>query len=183
MATTFDNFLHNVLKDLRVELTDEFDRNFERKAFFTDAWPATKRAVSRGSLMMRTGDLRAGNKTEVLSNGLSFTNSMPYAAIHNEGGTLTVTAAMKKYFWAMYYKASGGVTTKKSGQVSKSKRNMALTQEAEYFKGLALMKVGSKLKIPQRQFIGPHNKVDEMVQQVLDENVKELAAYIAQRLK
>ena len=26
----------NILSDMRVELTEEFDRNFERKAFFTD---------------------------------------------------------------------------------------------------------------------------------------------------
>lgn len=28
----------NILSDMRVELTEEFDRNFERKAFFTHKW-------------------------------------------------------------------------------------------------------------------------------------------------
>lgn len=28
----------NILSDMRVELTEEFDKNFERKAFFTDKW-------------------------------------------------------------------------------------------------------------------------------------------------
>lgn len=28
------------IQDVAVELTDEFDRNFERKAFFDEAWPA-----------------------------------------------------------------------------------------------------------------------------------------------
>ncbi len=28
----------DILDGLRVELTDEFDRNFERKAFFSDKW-------------------------------------------------------------------------------------------------------------------------------------------------
>jgi hypothetical protein len=29
-----------LLKDIKVELDDEFDRNFERKAFFITAWQA-----------------------------------------------------------------------------------------------------------------------------------------------
>lgn len=29
-----NDFLNNVMRDLKVELDDEFDRNFERKAFF-----------------------------------------------------------------------------------------------------------------------------------------------------
>ena len=30
---------HKILNDLRVELSDEFDRNFQRKAFFDRPWP------------------------------------------------------------------------------------------------------------------------------------------------
>ena len=32
----------DILKDMRVELTEEFDKNFQRKAFFTDAWKPRK---------------------------------------------------------------------------------------------------------------------------------------------
>ena len=31
-----------ILNDLRVELSDEFDRNFQRKAFFDQSWPPRK---------------------------------------------------------------------------------------------------------------------------------------------
>ena len=34
-----DQLKRNILNDIRVELTEEFDRNFERKAFFTRAIP------------------------------------------------------------------------------------------------------------------------------------------------
>ena len=34
----------NILNDMRVELADEFDRNFERKAFFTRKW---KKAIKK----------------------------------------------------------------------------------------------------------------------------------------
>lgn len=38
------DLLHRILTDMRVELTEEFDKNFERKAFFTDKWK--KRATN-----------------------------------------------------------------------------------------------------------------------------------------
>lgn len=33
-----DQLKRNILSDMRVELAEEFDRNFERKAFFTRKW-------------------------------------------------------------------------------------------------------------------------------------------------
>ena len=44
----------NILQDLRVELTDEFDRNFERKTFFGNRWKP-RRIEGRGSLLLVTG--------------------------------------------------------------------------------------------------------------------------------
>ena len=35
------NLFTKILTDLKVELADEFDRNFERKAFFGKAWKRT----------------------------------------------------------------------------------------------------------------------------------------------
>ena len=46
-----------ILNDLRVELSDEFDRNFQRKAFFDRPWPPRKLG-KKGSLLMVTGKLR-----------------------------------------------------------------------------------------------------------------------------
>ncbi len=45
---------HRILQDLRVELTDEFDLNFERKAFFEGRWKP-RRNEGRGSLLLVTG--------------------------------------------------------------------------------------------------------------------------------
>jgi phage gpG-like protein len=180
---TSEQFLHNVLNDLRGELTDEFDRNFERNAFFDTAWPETKHSVTRGSLMQRTGGLRGSIKSRIEAGGLHFSSSLPYSGIHNEGGTITITDKMIKFFWAMYYKTSGAIGTKKDGSASKSKRNIELSQEAGYWKALALKKVGDKITIPQRQFIGHHPQVDVAVQQVCDDNVKEFADSIATALQ
>lgn len=55
---------------------------------------------------------------------------MPYAELHNNGGSFKVTAKMKKFFWAKYYETSG-IKTKKTAKMS---------IEAQQWKALALKK-------------------------------------------
>ena len=43
-----EQFKHNILLDMRVELTEEFDKNFERKAFFTDKWKKRANPNAKG---------------------------------------------------------------------------------------------------------------------------------------
>jgi phage gpG-like protein len=161
-----------ITNDLAVELADEFDRNFERKAFFNEKWPSTKINNARGSVMNRSGNLRRSIKYSVRDGMILFSSSLPYASIHNEGGEITVTAQMKKYFWAMYYKATGGITTKADGGESKSKKNIKLTDEAAKWKGLALMKIGQKIKVDKRQMVGDHPQVAKIVKGVIDDNME-----------
>lgn len=169
-----EEFLKHTLTDIKVKLTEEFDKNFERKAFFDKKWKNNKIHNYRGSLMMRSGKLRRSIRSRLTGAGIQFSSSMPYADIHNNGGEITVTAKMKRYFWAMYYKSSNAIQTTKKGKVSKSKRNIKLSQEAQKWKNLALMKVGQKMKIEQRQFIGHHPRVDAIIKDIINHNLKEL---------
>ncbi len=45
-----------ILNDIKVDLADEFDKNFERKAFFDKPWKARK-FPDKGSLLMQLGVL------------------------------------------------------------------------------------------------------------------------------
>jgi phage gpG-like protein len=179
----FEQFIKNILQDAKVELSDEFDRNFERKAFFTDKWPASKINNNRGSLMARKNTLRNSLKAEEHGNELKWSSSIAYATIHNEGGEITVSAGMKRFFWAMFYKASKAISTKKDGTNRTTKRNLLLTDEAANWKALALMKVGQKIKIPKRQFIGWHPVLDNSVEQIVEANLEELNDQILQIIK
>ncbi|WP_294719304.1 hypothetical protein [Prevotella sp.] len=67
----------NILKDMRVELADEFDKNFQRKAFFTDAWKPRKDPKALGSLLVVTGAMRRSIKSEVVGHGVRFSSSRP----------------------------------------------------------------------------------------------------------
>ncbi|MCZ2393038.1 MAG: phage virion morphogenesis protein [Chitinophagales bacterium] len=183
MANNTAKSIHRkILKDVRIKLKEEFDRNFERKAFFTKPWDTAKRNV-KGSLMMRTGALRKSMTATEKGDDIIFSSSLPYASIHNEGGEITITTQMKKFFWAMYYKASGGITTLKDGSVSKTKRNQKLSQDAEYWKSLAFKKVGDKLKIPPRPFIGYAPEVKQFIEDILHDNLKDIDEYFRKTFK
>jgi phage gpG-like protein len=171
------DFIKNIISDLRVDLTDEFDSNFERKAFFDKAWEASKLPNHKGSLLMRSGKLRRSIRPRETKNQLSWSSSLPYASLQNEGGEVVVTERMKRFFWAMFYKSNGAVTK------GNSERNKRLTGESAMWKALALQKVGAKMKIKQRQFIGDHPRVRERIKAVIDMNMKELEKEIFNKLK
>ncbi len=63
---TLKQIIKQTLEDIRTKLTDEFDRNFERKAFFDKRWSETKLINKRGSLLMRTGKLRRSIRTLII---------------------------------------------------------------------------------------------------------------------
>lgn len=173
-----------ILKDVRVELSEEFDRNFERKAFFNQPWPKRRRE-GKGSLMVASGRLRRSLKAkeDAGKGSITWTSSEPYAAIHNEGGTITVTKALKAHAWKEYYKLVPHISYRKDGSLSNSKRNRAVSKAAEMWKAIALMKVGSNIKMPKRRFIGNHPKVREAVERVLMNNTDEISKYILRQLK
>ncbi|MBD5230333.1 MAG: hypothetical protein HDS69_09940 [Bacteroidales bacterium] len=77
----------DILSDMRVELSEEFDRNFERKAFFSDKWKPRAHDYPRGSLLIVSGAMRRSTQGEVSGDGVRFTSSEPYTSLHNGGGT------------------------------------------------------------------------------------------------
>ena len=143
----------NILKDMRVELKDEFDRNFERKAFFSDAWKPRKDPKALGSLLVVTGAMRRSIKAEVADHGVRFSSSLPYTTIHNEGGkgTLTVKA---------HYR-----TNKKHG-----KRYRVRSHKRRF-------------NMPQRQFSGDGKETQQHIKNVIDDNLKQFDLSLAQFIK
>ncbi|MEG0760060.1 MAG: hypothetical protein RR411_01140 [Chryseobacterium sp.] len=179
----FNQLHRNILNDARIELTDEFDRNFERKAFFDQMWPSVKLINRRGSVMARTNNLRRGYRSRIEGEKIVFSNSMAYASIHNEGGEIKVTAKMKKYFWAMYYQSTGQMTRSRSGTVTRSQRNTNLSIEAMQWKALALQPIGKIINIQSRRVIGSHPRIREVIQEVVNDNLTDLNAIVVDRLR
>lgn len=171
-----------ILKDLSVELLDEFDRNFERKAFFDQPWQE-RRLNNRGSLLVVRGGsgLRGSLLAQINHYSITFSSHQPHAALHNEGGTLVVTERMKRFFWAMYYKYASRIRYRKDSKPYK--KSLSLGEQAQYYQSLALMRTGSLINMPKRRFIGPHPQVDNSVRQVADQHMQGIQTMLKQLLK
>ena len=174
MSSGIDIIIKRILRDVEVELTDEFDKNFERQAFFSQSWQRRKTPTRPGGhILVDTGALRRSISSKKDSTGIVFQSTLPYAAIHNEGGEIKVTAKMKRYFWHKYYETTGSFGRKKNGQRRNDKRTVQLSTEAEFWKWMALMKVGKTIKIPKRQFLGASPEVERAVRDIIEENLTE----------
>lgn len=174
MTDNFTRTIKKILRDIQVELTDEFDRNFEREAFFSEAWERRRSPVrANGHLLVDSGTLRRSIRSEIKESSIVFKSDLPYAAIHNEGGEIKVTQRMKKFFWYKYYSTTGTFGRRKDGSLRRDKRNNRLTTEAEFWKCMALMKVGASIKIPRRQFLSKSPEVEQAVREIIEENITE----------
>ena len=118
MGNEVQIIIKRILKDIQVELSDEFDQNFEREAFFSEAW-ARRKSPTRpdGHILVDTGNLRRSIQSRTTDNSITFFTTEPYAEIHNDGGEIVVTAKMKKYFWHKYYEATGSGFNFKAGVI------------------------------------------------------------------
>lgn len=185
-----DQYISKTLKDIKVEAADEFDKNFNDQAFFNDKWARRKYNddKSRG-LLVQSGTLRRSIVAKVTDRAsVLFQTTVPYARIHNEGGTITVTSRMKKYFWWKYITIvgskrpkAGTATTyserfqrKKNGELRNNRRNRELTEEAKFYKYMAMKKTGDKITIPKRQFIGNHPDLEKLLKEIAEKNAIQL---------
>ena len=119
-----DRYISKTLKDIKVEAADEFDKNFNDQAFFNDKWARRKYNddKSRG-LLVQSGTLRRSITAKITDrDSVLFQTTVPYARIHNEGGTITVTSRMKKYFWWKYITIVGSKRPKAGTATTYSER-------------------------------------------------------------
>lgn len=157
MAELIDGNLlkRRIIKDIRVDLTEEFDKNFERKAFFTKAWKKRKDPNANGSLLNVSGTLRRSirESSEETDSGVRFSSSVPYATVHNEGANsyATVREHQRKHY------KSGKVYTVHSYQ--------------------------RRVNIPQRQFVGDGQRTQEIIRGVIEKNLKDFGLSLTKFIK
>ena len=136
-----------------------FKESFVKEGFtdtsFT-AWKKTSNPMAGKRTLYNKGILmQSVRKVEQNKQRIVVESDTDYSEIQNNGGTVTVTPKMKRFFWAKFYEFSGKVKLNKEGTAASfNKSNKAISVKAMFFRRMALMKVGSKIKIPQRQFMG-----------------------------
>ena len=160
---------------------DHYQDNFRKGGFVNGGlqhWPQTKRqnsgsksaAAGYGPLLSRRNHLFSSVKYTPGDYCVRVANDVEYAPLHNWGGEThpTVTPRMRKFAWAMYYKAVG---KRKKGKT----RQGELPPEGGMWKGLALTrKKKLKVKIPQRQFIGESTELNKQIRQTVEAEIRNI---------
>jgi len=160
-----------------------FKQNFRRQGFLNNSlepWRKKSSNTSNSLILVQSGRLRDSLHAE--SNRpdriVFMPGDLPYADIHNNGGKIAVTAKMKRYFWYLYNKSIGKQKgrKKKNGELREDKANARYSQLAEFYKSMALKKVGSYIQIPKRQYIGESaslmKQLDQWLEQEIDKRFK-----------
>ncbi|MDR1172285.1 MAG: hypothetical protein LBL24_07525 [Bacteroidales bacterium] len=133
-----------------------------------DPWPASrgpltgKRTLYKKGILMRSIHVSSNTDRRIV-----FTSDTDYSDIHNNGGKIIVTPAMKRYFWSQYYRWGGGKTK------GKGKKAVSGNARAEWCKRMALKKVGSVIVIPKRRFMGESKTLMAQLNRIFaDETVR-----------
>ncbi len=182
--------VERVKKDIEKEVTDRlprkvgvaavnhFRQNF-RDAGWRDGglhpWKKTRRQQEGSKytpLTSRRDHLMRSIRYEKTAPGeVTVTDPVPYAAIHNEGGTInthpTVTPKMRRFAWAKAYSIAG--VKKGKGKLPKE-----LPPEAAKWRALALTKKSSlniKADIPKRQFMGGSMELMQKINGIINESL------------
>lgn len=155
-------------------------KRFSDSAFNGRAWqePYRRKLSFKGAqasyktLLSGTNHLRDVTYFKPEPRKVYIRNQVDYAQIHNEGGSIKVTAKMKRYFWYRYSAAKGARLTKKRGGLRKTKGNEALTREALFWRNMALKREGSLIRMPRRHFFGPDANMSKEIRKIIERELQ-----------
>ena len=160
-------------RKVAVKAKNFFKDGFAKGGFTDESFQEWQKGISplARKTMYNKGDLQNSIRSfQESEERVEVGTELHYAKIHNEGGTITVTPKMKKYWWAKYREYAGSITYTKKGKVSAKGRKA--NEKAEFCKRMALMKVGSKIKIPKRQFIGESDTLMKQLNEQFIDNIE-----------
>lgn len=155
-------------------VVESINENFRRGGFYNSRWKPTRRqqlgfhgvAGQYGPLLSKSNHLSRSTVSIPGKGQVTIQNSLEYAGIHNDGREIPVTSRMKRFFWAKYYET--GAVNPGTG----NRKKPASDAEADFWRGMALKRVGSRIKIPKRQFIGESPEVDKIVDEITDKELQ-----------
>lgn len=130
-ATSLERFFANLPRWAGNVVLNFFDDSWERQGFVDrrlSKWAKRKRPdaneAKRGErrTLVRTGRLRRGQRMKVSGNVVTIYNEVPYAQVHNEGGTVSGTASVRAH-------------TRKGKPVRAHTRSVSFTMPKRQFMG------------------------------------------------
>lgn len=129
-------------------------------------FPGKQRAI-----LTNRGNLRDSLRPSSTFNKALVRTSKPYAIVHNEGGAITITPKMRRFFWAMYYQSVKKIAKTKAGKSRNTKSNITISATAQIWKSLALHK-SNTLKIDQRPYMYHSKELTAKIDRLIDKLIK-----------
>ncbi len=175
-----NKLLDTLLTDIQTRLGDEFNRNFQRQAFFDKPWKPRQgnKNPKRGVLIGKgRGRLWKSLRSKIRGNSIVFTSNVPYASVHNEGfnGTQSVKAHSR------IIKAHTRHITARTSLKTRKEIKAHNQQVREHTQNVGAF--SRSMEIPQRQFIGDHPKVRSIIKETIDDTILEFNKQLEQQLK
>ncbi|MDJ0363584.1 phage virion morphogenesis protein [Hymenobacter sp. H14-R3] len=131
---------------------ESIDDNFRSQSFFGTPWKP--RVVTKGNdgraLLVQSGRLRRSFKLQNSGFTVVLFTDVPYAEIHNEGGTIAETVTVASHSRSNKKRGAGG-----AHQVREHTRQVNTT-------------------IPQRQFAGEHPQLDNAIESLLERQLSKI---------
>ena len=157
----------------RVESKKHFKDSFIKQGFNDSGfqpWQKSKHPfMGKRTLLNKNSLMNSIKCTTETIRKVVVESDNPHAETHNNGAIITVTERMKNYFWWQYKIHSGHIQRYKNGNLYRGKANQNTNDKAQFCKAMALKPVGSKIKIPKRQFMGnSKNMMSKMDAVLLD---------------
>lgn len=143
------NIYDKILRDARVKLTSMFDNNFREQGFFGNKWVATK--VSKTN--------KAGKKGSILIVTGALRRSI---RSHIRGNSVVFTSHLP-YASVHNEGGKGSVTVRRHTRTSNKGRSYDVRSHER------------ATNIPQRQFIGDHDKVQQALGDIVYKNLQKLS--------
>lgn len=169
---TFDEF-HRGLEGAAAKLADEINYEISRDVesaalrfvdgnFATQGWEGVPWKPSTGTILVKTGTLRSGFRSEITPGQIRIFNAVAYGEIHNEG--FDGIEKVRKHSRRSYPGKKGKLKAGKTSEVRAHTRHM---------------------KMPKRQF-APYEghespTLNREVDQIIDEKIVELLNGIKKR--
>lgn len=142
-----------------IEATKHFKKNFYDEGFDGKKWKSrkSKRMGSTNSqkILSMTGELAESITYRIDGNTVIIYSDKKYAKLHNEGGKITVTEKMKKFFWFK----------------SKQAKDAGDDEVASMFKAMALSK---EINIEQRKFMGESKELITVITNKINKDLKRI---------
>ena len=158
-----------------VVAANHFKQNFRKR---TKRQDGNTTDAKYSPLTSRRNYLMRSIQSETSPGQVTISNPVPYAAVHNEGGTInthpTITKRMRRMAWAKVYALSG---VKGKGKLPKD-----LPSGAKMWKALALTKktkLNITARIPRRQFIGDSRELTAKINNMLDESLEKIKELVS----